>query len=41
MAVPFAPWGQEIVSVTFAGNDCGTLAPTMQKTTGFFEALAG
>ncbi len=27
VAVRFAPWGQEIVSLTFAGNDRGALRP--------------
>lgn len=36
----FKEWGQEIVSLVFAGDDRGLLASSMDRITSFFEALS-
>jgi hypothetical protein len=36
----YAPWGQEVASITFAGNERGLLADSMRVVVTFFRSLA-
>jgi hypothetical protein len=36
----YAPWGQEVASITFAGNERGLLADSMRLVVTFFRSLA-
>jgi hypothetical protein len=36
----YAAWGQEIVDVRFAGNECGLLAESMELVVEFFSGLS-
>ena len=36
----YAPWGQEVASITFAGNERGLLTDSMRLIVTFFRSLA-
>lgn len=35
----YMPWGQEVVSIAFAGNERNLLAPSMRRILAFFQAM--